>query len=403
MGDAKNCIQLNRYLLTWFIITAFHSLAAQCHLNWESILFCAPEFSQLATNPKKYRLKIICTEVVRSPDGGTHFFTSHFNPYDSTYYYPASIVKLPASIFACEKITALSPYGVDLDTRLIIDSNYICQTPLYFDYYTNDSTASISEFIEKALVVSDNVAYSRLYEFVGAEYFVKRFNEMNMDGAAIRHRFSNCDDSANRHTNPFHFINNLGDTLYTQPGSHFAGQYPTLGPSSLVGKAQKINGKWVKEPKSFKNSNALPLDYIHAMIMELIYPESQLFDYSISEAQRKYLRAMLTISPIMSKNNKIATNKDFHSNYTNYLFFGQDPSPRENNIELCNIVGLAYGFMTDVCYVKDPEKGTEFFLSASLYLNESNSFGTGNYEYEKIGFPFLKCLGWKIKSELEND
>jgi hypothetical protein len=164
-----------------------------------------------------------------------------------------------------------------------------------------------------------------------------------------------------------------------------------------------MKGKWLKKPKSFENSNALPLANIHAIMMELIYPESQSFNFEISDEQRKFLRKMLVISPQQASNNKIANNNDFHSNYTNYLFFGQEASPRNNKIELCNIVGLAYGFMTDVCHVKDPDNGTEFFLSATLYLNENNTFGTGVYEYEKLGFPFMKSLGWKIKSELEKN
>ncbi len=134
--------------------------------------------------------------------------------------------------------------------------------------------------------------------------------------------------------------------------------------------------------------------------MELIYPESQPFSFAISEASRAFIREALTIRPSESRNQKIATNPDFHDNYTNYLFFGNENKSRNTTIEVCNIVGLAYGFMTDVAYVKDPISGVEYFLSATVYTNASNKFGSGKYEYSTIGFPFMKELAWSIHQEL---
>ena len=377
-------------------------IQSQHELNWDSLLTNSPALSKVGNDPEKYKLQIICTKVERDTLGHPLFKTDHFRLRDSSYFYPASIVKLPASIFAAEKILQLSRFGITMSTDVKIDSTFQCQSQLDVDTYTNDSTASIGEFIEKALVVSDNPSYSRLYEFVGPAYFAERFSEMQMPRAIIRHRFSSCDSSANRYTNPFHFIQASGDTAYSQPDAFYAGAYPSPLPSMLVGKSHESNGRVIAKPKSFEKSNALPLADMHAIMMELIYPESQPFSYDISDEQRAFLRHMLTISPRQAENRKIATNKDFHDNYTNYLFFGQENSSRNTSIEVCNIVGLAYGFMTDICYVKDAKTGTEFFLSATLYLNASNKFGSGNYEYSQIGFPFLKELGWSVKSELEN-
>ena len=137
--------------------------------------------------------------------------------------------------------------------------------------------------------------------------------------------------------------------------------------------------------------------------MELIYPESQDFQFNISNSQRAFLRSMLTISPHQSSIQQIANQKDFHINYTNYLFFGQESKPRDTQVELTNIVGLAYGFMTDICFARDPASDTEFFLSATLYLNSSNTFGNGLYEYETIGFPFMKSLGREVMNLLRGN
>jgi hypothetical protein len=370
---------------------------------WDRILSKSQVLGAIANSPKNYKLQLICTEVKHTTNGATIFDTHYYHCADSNYFYPASIVKFPASLFTLEKINQLQSEKITLNTEIHIDSSFQCQSRSSIDPYTNDSIQTLGSYIEKALIVSDNPSYSRLYEFVGPSYFSRRFEEMRMNRAAIRHRFSNCDSTANRHTNPFHFIGESGDTIYTQPADFYRGEYPTPTASMLVGKSYESGGRIIQKPKSFEMSNALPLANIHAILMELIYPESQPFDFTISNEQRMFLIEKLKQTPRQATNRKIAQNKDFHENYTNYLFFGQENTARTSSIEVCNIVGLAYGFMTDVCYCKDTLTGTEFFLSATLYLNESNKFGSGNYEYNKLGFPFLKELGWSVKDELEKD
>ncbi|MFM7725784.1 MAG: serine hydrolase [Flavobacteriales bacterium] len=335
-------------------------------------------------------------------DGERSFIQHEFHAVDTNYFYPASIVKLPASIFAAEKIHALRTMGIDLYTRVSIDSSFSCQKAMKTDVYTNDSIPTIGAFIEKALVVSDNPSYSRLYEFVGPEYFARRLSEMNMPHAQIVHRFSSCDSAENRHTNGFRFLSPFGETLYSQPAAYMDGPRTKAMPHMGVGKMHVSGGKTIKAPKDFSNSNALPLRAIHAILMELIYPESQSFEYSISESQRAYLRRALTICPKDSNNRKIAGNKEFHDNYTNYFFFGNENKERTSNLEVCNIVGLSYGFMTDVAYVYDPDSQVEFFLSATLYCNESDVIGSGNYEYSAIGFPFMKELSLRVLDALRN-
>ncbi len=388
--------------LTWYcaLYLIGLSVSGQQAIIIDSLLLQKPILREVASQPNKFKPQIILTQVNTNQFGERTFNTSYYRADDTAYFYPASVVKLPASIFAMEKIEMLKALNIDIHTRVAYDNSHSCQTPLVHDAYTNDSIPSIAEFIEKALVVSDNPSYSRLYEFVGAEYFSHRLNELNMPYARIRHRFSNCDSTENRYTNQLYFLSEQGDTLYTQPAAFFNSPYVQPMPRMTVGKSQIINGKTVHEPKDFSHSNSLPLSNMHAMLMELIYPESQPFSYAISEASRSFILESLTIRPRESRNKKIANNPDFHDNYTNYLFFGNENKSRNTTIEVCNIVGLAYGFMTDIAYVKDPVSGVEYFLSATIYTNASNKFGSGKYEYSTIGFPFMKELAWTIHQEL---
>jgi len=113
----------------------------------DSILLNTPSLQSVGVKAENYKLQIILTRVITSPLGDKKFETSEFNVCDTNYFYPASIVKLPASIFALEKLNELETFGVNLNSNLNIDSCYTCQKKLTIYSFNNDSIASIGEFI----------------------------------------------------------------------------------------------------------------------------------------------------------------------------------------------------------------------------------------------------------------
>ena len=73
------------------------------------------------------------------------------------------------------------------------------------------------------------------------------------------------------------------------------------------------------------------------------------------------------------------------------------------DLEIYNIVGQSYGFLSDISYFQDSKNNVEFFLSAVIYANSSEVVGNGGYQYETVGFPFLQELGKTIYNfELKN-
>ena len=85
----------------------------------------------------------------------------------------------------------------------------------------------------------------------------------------------------------------------------------------------------------------------------------------------------------------------FNGNYAKLLLYGGKGEP-QSNIRIFNKEGDAYGFLTDIAYVVDFENKVEFFLSANISCNSDGIFNDDNYDYENIGFPFLKNLGQVI-------
>jgi hypothetical protein len=78
--------------------------------------------------------------------------------------------------------------------------------------------------------------------------------------------------------------------------------------------------------------------------------------------------------------------------YSKLLMFG-GKGEMDADVRIFNKEGDAYGFLTDVAYVVDFKNKIEFMLSATIYCNSDGIFNDDHYDYEQVGFPFLKNLG----------
>ena len=66
------------------------------------------------------------------------------------------------------------------------------------------------------------------------------------------------------------------------------------------------------------------------------------------------------------------------------------------NIRVYNKLGEAYGTSTDTAYIKNYTDDIEFFLSATIYVNDNNVINDNIYEYDEIAIPFLAKLSQSI-------
>ena len=131
---------------------------------------------------------------------------------EEIYFNPASLVKLPVSVMALEKINSLKDYGVAVDSRIEFDSAFACQTAMKFDETSSNRFASVEHFIKKMLLVSDNEAYNRIFEFLGTESIAKKLTLWGASNSAIVQRFTaECDSVMNTYANPYRFLNEKGE------------------------------------------------------------------------------------------------------------------------------------------------------------------------------------------------
>jgi hypothetical protein len=88
--------------------------------------------------------------------------------------------------------------------------------------------------------------------------------------------------------------------------------------------------------------------------------------------------------------------KNYWDNYVKFLFYGNEKANSKTGIRIFNKVGDAYGFLTDAVYFADFNNNIEFMLSAVIHCNSDEIFNDDKYDYDTIGFPFMKNLGQVI-------
>ena len=146
-------------------------------------------FKTLTDNPSKYRLQILYTQIDRDAENKAQFTTHAYRVDANEYFYPASTVKLAASVLALEKINKLK---IDKATTFHTLKNRPTQLEVLTDTSASNGKPSIEHYIKKILLVSDNEAYNRLYEFLGQKKFNKIMASKGFEGVRFTHRLQTC-------------------------------------------------------------------------------------------------------------------------------------------------------------------------------------------------------------------
>ncbi len=359
-----------------------------------------PGYHYLFSNPAKYRIQIIFTQVDRDKNNRPKLTTYSYRNLSGEFISPASMVKLPLSLLSLEKLNSVKVPGLTKESPYISDSSFRCQVPSRKDHFTLDSVLTISSTITEALVVSDNEAYNRLYEFLGQREINHRMWDLGYINSRIIQRFSVCDSVANRHTGGFTFFDNKGAAIYRQAPQYNSEVYPRPLKNMVVGKGYlDERNHLIKRGMDFSKRNYLSLFMVDDILKRVIFPE--IFpvnkQWNITLPDLDFIRRQLALRPAETEIPAFRIKRDYWETYTNYLFYGcEEDALIPENIRIFNIVGQSFGFLSDCAYYTDFANRIEFFLSATIYVNNDEILNDGKYEYKTIGFPFMKQLGQAI-------
>jgi len=263
------------------------------------------------------------------------------------------------------------------------------------DTTASDGLPSVGQYIKKILLVSDNDAYNRLYEFIGQETFNKRLWENGFTDVQIKHRvgITGVDPEGNRHTNPVTF--RRGDrVIYSQPEGYsrlsFSPRHDLIGKGYYNDDEQLVNS-----PMDASQKNRVPLADLHGILRQIIFPEAvtKKHRFRLKDSDYQFLYHCMSAQPEESVYPRYDT-AEFHHNYVKFLLFGGVQSNSLHaNVRSFNKPGWAYGFLTDVAYIADFTHHVEFMLSATVYVNKDGILSDKHYQFDETGKPFLKALG----------
>ena len=362
-----------------------------------SLLHQYPQyFDAILKNRKNWNVQVIYTQVNRDKNNRPSFTDYYFNVDSTQYFYPASTVKLPTALLALQRLHELSSTGIDRNTSMITGEAYSGQTATYNDPQTADGRPTIESYVKRILLVSDNEAFNRLYEFLGQKYINDNLHGKGYDDAQIIHRLEvSLSDDENRHTNPVTFLDSNNNVLYSQPlvynSETYAERHDTLG------NAYYSNGYFVNHPMDFSKKNRLSLPDLHSIIRSVIFPESVDPEKRFDLTQDDYAFVHKYMSGFPSESVYPAYDTaEYNDAFVKFLLYGSQKEPLPKNIRIFNKVGDAYGQLIDAAYIIDLDKNIEFFLSATIYCNSNGILNDDTYDYETIGLPFMKNLGQVI-------
>ncbi|MFN3316902.1 MAG: serine hydrolase, partial [Raineya sp.] len=330
------------------------------------------------------------------------------------YFYPASTVKLPVILLSLEKVNKINDLKEDIvlnrNTRMSNLAGKFCNESSWAGNPNDTNPPSIAKYAEQILLVSDNTAFSKLYEFLGQKYIHEALYQKGYDSIRIVRRLvSTCNSpQQNKCTNPVLFHNEKMQVIYKQEEICNDSLLNPIYPSILLGKAHiDAFGKYQNSPLDCTYNNFLPLYRLHEILIASILPEALAPEkrFYLKETDYLFLKRMMGAYPREGQKTKYLPEQGYFDAYKKYFLYGQNPQTKINpNIRIFNIVGLAYGFAIDSAYIVDFENNVEFFLTAVIHTNRNGVLNDNAYEYASEGMPFLKLLSEVIfKYELARE
>ncbi len=386
---------MNKNILALFLFFMNIELNAQNDFLKNLMETKPAEFSNILQNQQKYEVQILYTQIDRNKKNKPTFKTFAYNADPNHYFYPASTVKLPASILALEKINSLNIKGLTKESTMITGKDRDGQTEVKTDSTSANGLPSIAHYIKKILLVSDNDAYNRLYEFLGQKSFNETMWKKGFTNSRFTHRLqTSMPTDQHKFTNPIQFYNNQA-LVYQQDGQiNNENYYPKEAIKKGIG-YMGAGDKLINEPLDFTQKNKFALIDQHLLLQKLIFPKafSKQQRFNLTETDYQFLYKYMSQLPTESTFPKYAS-PDYWPTYCKFALFGSEKETIwPKNIRIFNKVGDAYGFLLDNAYIVDYEAGIEFLVSVVILCNDDQIFNDDKYDYDTIGFPFMKNLG----------
>ena len=377
----------NFMLMYKYLLASFCFLLLSCSSTTNPIELIIkkrePQLKPIYKNKENHNLQILYTKVVRDSLGMPSFIQYDYQADNNVYFYPASTMKLPIVALTLQKINELRNTGINIT----VESKILL---LSADQITTETT--FKDLISKVFLVSDNSASNILINFLGYNYFNKQMREKGLNTIVLNHKF-----------NPDPYVKNdwkiytLDRDLISKDETQEIIEHNNLD-NLLQGKFQILNGEKVATPFNFKTKNKASLRDLDGVMKRIIYPD--LFQeqdrINLSDQDYNFLRYWMSRFTFEDIGIEYQKDSKYFDSYNKFFIYGDSTNAVDRKIRIYNKVGVAYGALTDISYIRDYQKKIEFFLSATIYVNQNQIVNDNIYEYDDLGIPFLAELARQV-------
>jgi hypothetical protein len=334
------------------------------------------KFGEILDDSEKYEVQILLTQIDSNRSGQPVFTCTEYGADATKYFYPASTVKMTIAALALQKINVLA--GADRYCVLNVAKSK--------NGAVGGNGFTIEKYIHSMIVYSDNIAYNRLYDFLGQEYINETLHEMGYVDCQIVRRFDSITSAtADRVNYPWELRDGEGALIASQTAVVNENIFTLRGREDMTGLLRgnaHVSGKSkFAGPKEFYDYNYMSVAVLQQILKALIFPLEvpEHARFNIAKEDREFLL------DCMRENT--GENKYF-------IYGGTDEN--YSFLDIYNKTGTSYGNIIDNAYIKDRLNCIEFMLTAVIYVNSNGVIGDEIYEYEKTGMPFLKNLSLAV-------
>jgi hypothetical protein len=372
----------------------------------------ADRLGDALARPDLRRTQVRVAVVEAGAAGGPPRWTiDTFRP-EAEFFYPASAVKLAAAAAALGELrahAAAGARGLGPETPLVFEALPGISALYARDPTSPDGRVTLAWEIRKALVISDNEAYNRLYEFAGHRAVNERLWAAGLPSARLVHRFNvvrtpdqnrrspaiRAFAEGRRRAVPFERPPLFSDLVLpprTQGGLEVGTAYIEPGGSARI-----------DQPMDFREKCSMSLADLQRLLGALVEPRLEtgvdLGALGLGEADRKFLVKTLGEAPGELSPTRWQGEAYREARFRPTLTGVLRVRPRER-LEVRGKAGRAYGFHVENAYYRDRRTGRAFFLAATVYANEDGVLNDGRYEYGRVSEPFFTALGELVAREV---
>ena len=377
----------NFMLMYKYLLASFCFLLLSCSSTTNPIELIIkkrePQLKPIYKNKENHNLQILYTKVVRDSLGMPSFIQYDYQADNNVYFYPASTMKLPIVALTLQKINELRNTGINIT----VESKILL---LNADQITTETT--FKDLISKVFLVSDNSASNILINFLGYNYFNQQMREKGLNTIVLNHKFN-----PDPYVKTDWKIYTLDRDLISKDETQEIIEHNNLD-NLLQGKFQILNGEKVATPFNFKTKNKASLRDLDGVMKRIIYPD--LFQeqdrINLSDQDYNFLRYWMSRFTFEDIGIEYQKDSQYFDSYNKFFIYGDSTNTIDRKIRIYNKVGVAYGALTDISYIRDYQKKIEFFLSATIYVNQNQIVNDNIYEYDDVGIPFLAELARQV-------